>query len=156
MLGVFGPKSGKIGLYKGAVIYQGPFKEDFCAGSPAINEVVLEEASRKSNFRFTEFSEVQCSPGPTPMGVPPSDRSYMLTICVCSSRVRTTPFSSHSPPAKRWLSREVPAIGHGDRCDGGPQHSGPHEVIGHLEHPCCQRREDSIASYETHVHEHRN
>jgi hypothetical protein len=45
---VFGPKSGKIGLYKGAFIYQGPFKEDFCAGSPAINEVVLEE----------EFSEV--------------------------------------------------------------------------------------------------
>ena len=42
MLGVFGPKSGKIGLYKGAFIYQGPFKEDFCAGSPAINEVVLE------------------------------------------------------------------------------------------------------------------
>jgi hypothetical protein len=40
-LGVFGPKSGKIGLYKGAFIYQGPFKEDFCAGSPAINEVVL-------------------------------------------------------------------------------------------------------------------
>ena len=41
MLGVFGPKNGKIGLYKGAFIYQGPFKEDFCAGSPAINEVVL-------------------------------------------------------------------------------------------------------------------
>ena len=42
MLGVFGPKNGKIGLYEGAFIYQGPFKEDFCAGSPAINEVVLE------------------------------------------------------------------------------------------------------------------
>jgi hypothetical protein len=41
MLGVFGPKSRKIGVYKGAFIYQGPFKEDFCAGSPAINEVVL-------------------------------------------------------------------------------------------------------------------
>src|SRR5687767_3244972 len=41
MLGVFGPKSGKIGVYKGAFIYQGPFKEDFCAGSPATNEVVL-------------------------------------------------------------------------------------------------------------------
>jgi hypothetical protein len=42
MLGVFGPKSGKIGLYKAALIYQGPFKEGFSAGSPVINEVVLE------------------------------------------------------------------------------------------------------------------
>jgi hypothetical protein len=42
MLGLFGPKSGKIGVYKAAFIYQGPFKEDFSAGSPAINEVVLE------------------------------------------------------------------------------------------------------------------
>jgi hypothetical protein len=41
MLGLFGPKSGKIGVYKGAFIYQGPIKEDFSAGSPAINEVVL-------------------------------------------------------------------------------------------------------------------
>src|SRR5215208_7342617 len=42
MLGLFGPKSGKIGVYKAAFIYQGPLKEDFSAGSPAINEVVLE------------------------------------------------------------------------------------------------------------------
>jgi hypothetical protein len=42
MLGLFGPKSGKIGVYRAASIYQGPFKEDFSAGSPAINEVVLE------------------------------------------------------------------------------------------------------------------
>jgi hypothetical protein len=48
MLGLFGPKSGKIGVYKAAFIYQEPFKEDFSAGSPAINEVVLEG----------EFSEV--------------------------------------------------------------------------------------------------
>jgi hypothetical protein len=41
MLGLFGPKSGKIGVYKAAFIYQGPLKEDFSAGSPAINEVVL-------------------------------------------------------------------------------------------------------------------
>jgi hypothetical protein len=41
MLGLFGPKSGKIGVYKAAFIYQGPFKEDFTAGSPAIDEVVL-------------------------------------------------------------------------------------------------------------------
>jgi hypothetical protein len=42
MLGLFEPKSGKIGGYKATFIYQGPFKEDFSAGSPAINEVVLE------------------------------------------------------------------------------------------------------------------
>jgi hypothetical protein len=47
MLGLFGPKSGKIGVYKAAFIYQGPFKEDFSAGSPAINEVVLERLSEK-------------------------------------------------------------------------------------------------------------
>jgi hypothetical protein len=44
MLGLFGPKSGKIGVYRAASIYQGPFKEDFSTGSPAINEVVLEGA----------------------------------------------------------------------------------------------------------------
>src|SRR5215207_11481182 len=66
------------------------------------------------NFALTKVSEVQRSPGPTPMGVPPSDRVCMLTICVCSSRVRTTLFSSHTPP-QRWLSREVTAVGHGDR-----------------------------------------
>jgi hypothetical protein len=48
MLGLFGLKSGKIGVYKADFIYQGPLKEDFSAGSPAINEVVLE----------VEFSEV--------------------------------------------------------------------------------------------------
>jgi hypothetical protein len=41
MLGLFGPKSGKIGVYKAAFIYQEPFKEDFSASSPAINEVVI-------------------------------------------------------------------------------------------------------------------
>ena len=51
MLGLFGPKSGKIGVYKAALIYQGPFKEDFSAGSPAINEVVLKGG-------FSEVSEV--------------------------------------------------------------------------------------------------
>jgi hypothetical protein len=37
----FGPKSDKIGAHRGAFVYQGPFKKDFSAGSPAINEVVL-------------------------------------------------------------------------------------------------------------------
>jgi len=48
MLGLFGPKSGKIGVYKAAFIYQEPFKEDFSAGSPAINEVVLADLAIKS------------------------------------------------------------------------------------------------------------
>jgi hypothetical protein len=62
MLGLFGLKSGKIGVYKADFIYQGPLKEDFSAGSPAINEVVLEGELCELNFRFTEFSEVSlCS-----------------------------------------------------------------------------------------------
>jgi hypothetical protein len=61
MLGLFGPKSGKIGVYKAALIYQGPFKEDFSAGSPVINEVVLEEVlplddEDKQALRFMDWS----------------------------------------------------------------------------------------------------
>jgi hypothetical protein len=50
MLGVFGPKRGKIGVYKPALIYQGPFKEGFSAGSPVINEVVLGTSVNKPSF----------------------------------------------------------------------------------------------------------
>ena len=61
MLGLFGPKSGKIGVYKAALIYQGPFKEGFSAGSPVINEVVLEEVlplddEDKQALRFMDWS----------------------------------------------------------------------------------------------------
>jgi hypothetical protein len=61
MLGVFGPKSGKIGVHKAALIYQGPFKEGFSAGSPVINEVVLEEVlplddEDKQALRFMDWS----------------------------------------------------------------------------------------------------
>jgi hypothetical protein len=48
MLGLFGPNSDKIAVYKAAFAYQGPFRKDFSTGSPVINEVVLE----------VEFSEV--------------------------------------------------------------------------------------------------
>ncbi len=48
MLGLFGPKSDKIGTYRAAFVYQVPSKKDFSTASRAINEVVLEE----------EFSEV--------------------------------------------------------------------------------------------------
>jgi hypothetical protein len=61
LLGLFGPKSGKIGVYKAALIYQGPFKEGFSAGSPVINEVVLEEVlplddEDKQALRFMDWS----------------------------------------------------------------------------------------------------
>ena len=35
------------------------------------------------NFAYTEFSEVQCSPGPTPIGIRPSDRGYMQPLFAC-------------------------------------------------------------------------
>src|SRR5215204_4994267 len=41
MLGLFGPKSDKIAVYKAAFAYQGAFRKDFSTGSPVINEVVL-------------------------------------------------------------------------------------------------------------------
>ena len=61
MLGLFGPESGKIGVYKAALFYQGPFKEGFSAGSPVINEVVLEEVlplddEDKQALRFMDWS----------------------------------------------------------------------------------------------------
>jgi hypothetical protein len=42
MLGKFGPKSDKIGAYRGAFVYQEPFKKDSFTASRVINEVVLE------------------------------------------------------------------------------------------------------------------
>jgi len=42
MLGVFGSKSDKIGAYRAAFAYHGPFKRDFSTGTGVINEVVLE------------------------------------------------------------------------------------------------------------------
>jgi hypothetical protein len=37
MLGLFGPNSDKIAVYKAAFAYQGPFRKDFSTGSPVIN-----------------------------------------------------------------------------------------------------------------------
>jgi hypothetical protein len=59
MLGLFGPKSGKIGVYKAAFIYQGPFKEGFSAGSPVINEVVLEGEFCEVQLRAAELRSVR-------------------------------------------------------------------------------------------------
>src|SRR5215211_862996 len=41
MLGLLGPKSGKIGAYRAASVYQGLFKKGLSTGSRVINEVVL-------------------------------------------------------------------------------------------------------------------
>jgi hypothetical protein len=43
----------------------------------------------------------------------------MQTLIAFSLRVRATPLLDHPPP-ERWLSGEVPALGHGDCCDDGP------------------------------------
>jgi hypothetical protein len=59
MLGLFGPKSGKIGVYKAAFIYQGPLKEDFSAGSPAINEVVLEVEFSEVHIHHAEYPSLR-------------------------------------------------------------------------------------------------
>ena len=57
MLGLFGPKSGKIGVYRAAFIYQGPFKEGFSAGSPVINEVVLGTTLHKIRVKAGSSAE---------------------------------------------------------------------------------------------------
>src|SRR5215216_5950576 len=75
------------------------------------------------------------------------------------ARVRATPFSSHPPPVW-WLSREMPALGHSDRCKDDTQHDGPHEVKGQEGHSCdlqgAERIDDLHGGYETHVHEYRH
>ena len=47
MLGLFGPKSDKIGAHRAALAYQGPFKKDFSTGFRVINKVVLEARAGK-------------------------------------------------------------------------------------------------------------
>jgi hypothetical protein len=41
MLGLFGPKSDKIELYRAAILYLDPLKESVSTESRAINDVVL-------------------------------------------------------------------------------------------------------------------
>jgi hypothetical protein len=38
-------------------------------------------------------------------------------------------------PAPELLSREMPAVGQGDRSNDHPQHGGKYEVEGHSGHP---------------------
>jgi hypothetical protein len=47
MLELFGPKSDKIGAYRAAIVYQGPFLKGFSTASRVINEVVLVLRSSK-------------------------------------------------------------------------------------------------------------
>jgi hypothetical protein len=97
MLGLFGLKSGKIGVYKADFIYQGPLKEDFSAGSPAINEVVLE----------AEFSEVRLI---RVLGSPPIHKTLIIPARIMAPgvvppdqwgqaelRMYGVPRSSHNP-----------------------------------------------------------
>jgi hypothetical protein len=53
----------------------------------------------------------------------------MRTLCVRSFASKDYPFSSHLAPER--LPREMPAAGHGDRCNDDPQRGGQYEVRGH-------------------------
>jgi hypothetical protein len=55
----------------------------------------------------------------------------MVFISYSSS---ASPFSSH-PLAERWLSREAPAIGHGDCCNHDPRRGGICETNCQEGHP---------------------
>ena len=68
----------------------------------------------------------------------------MQTLIAFSLRVRATPLLDHPPP-ERWLSGEVPALGHGVCCDEGPQHGSPYEVKGHKGYPHYSSTEDHRA-----------
>ena len=89
---------------------------------------------------------------------PPSEErqpGFSGFACVLVARVRATPFSSHPPPA-RWLSREMPALGHSDRSNDHPQHRREHEVVSNEGHACRRRQEnDERAGRKARVHEHR-
>jgi hypothetical protein len=62
--------------------------------------------SRKLNFRFTEFSDVQRNPGPIPMGVLPSDRD--------NAAIQPRSLTSHTSRSEAWVRRVAPAIA---RCE---------------------------------------
>ena len=79
MLVLFGPKSGKIRVYKAAFVYQGSFKEGFSAGSPEINEVVLAEIqSEKVHEQRSEGRYGQCTEYAKGLRVVCSLRSRLL------------------------------------------------------------------------------
>src|SRR5215208_4051244 len=86
MLGLFGPKSGKIGVYKAAFIYQGPLKEDFSAGSPAINEVVLGSWVNKGIGEEGPGS-LKAIPRPRTMKVVPLLTGFVSHTLLCFGRV---------------------------------------------------------------------
>jgi hypothetical protein len=51
MLGLFGPRSDKIGVYRVTFVRQGPFKKDFSTGTRVTNEVVLRTPVNKGKKR---------------------------------------------------------------------------------------------------------
>src|SRR5215204_2774502 len=60
------------------------------------------------------------SPGPTPIGVAPSDRGYMQPLRVRALEARATSFSSYPLPER--ASREMSSLCQGDRSNDDPQH----------------------------------
>jgi hypothetical protein len=63
-----------------------------------------------------------------PFAEVPHTACLSLGSALARDLLRAIPFSSHSPPQR--LSREVPALGHGDRCNHDPQRGGHCEGIG--------------------------
>ena len=57
-----------------------------------------------------------------------------LFACFLVVRVRATPFLGH--PLPKRLSREAPALGHGDRSYDDPQRCGQYEVPHQARHKC--------------------
>src|SRR5215203_4432409 len=84
------------------------------------------------------------------------DGALLLDGSVFLCPASCLPYSSHPPPG-RWLAREVPALGQGDRSNDDPQHGGPYEVPRPEGHPCYpNRRGDYPVRDDTRVHEHRH
>ena len=77
-----------------------------------------------------------------------------LWLGMFSSRVSATPFSSHSSP-ERWLSREMPVVGQGDRSNDHPQSGGICVTTDQVGHYRRRWEEDEREGPKTGVHEHR-
>src|SRR5215208_6205133 len=104
MLGLFGPKSGKIGVYKAAFIYQGPLKEDFSAGSPAINEVVLDGVLGSSGA-LAAFATIGAT---APAGsVGREDHPWQLEWRSHKRSIVLFPLSSSSMPTSMFVTTRV-------------------------------------------------
>jgi hypothetical protein len=107
-----------------------PGTSSYCPYSPECVEGEFYE------LRLYGFLGSPCSPGPTPMGVPLSDRGYLLCLFACVLRafsrreIEGAPPFLNRPPLERRLWHEVPALGQCDHRNDDPQHGGiqlPHK-----------------------------